>query len=363
MRKLKLLRWLPHPYSWLNALILFGLMAGFINTIAYNQFLLLNFTNLSDKPERIIVSVIFLLILPIPAIAFVHHFLLSRFIPVIPGKKVNKIRGILPGLQSWRESLYSWLVFILSTLTATLIFTPLLPLFQLNYDQIISNYSQISSKILPFFAIIWLFCAVILYEIESLFKRRIILGNSISTEAKNPDVTTLHEFKNEVISSDFGVTKVQTIDEIPKIKQKLTETPQKSSSVSKQLVTLILIPFLALWIYSYAKLPEIKQSISTNFSIENLTTIASEQEPPKAKPKKPTDNYERANNKAKRATKLAQLAQSQDEWQKVVRNWDEAITLMKTVPYTSSNYSLAQQEIIQYQIHREFAQQYTLDGN
>ncbi|MDM9381255.1 hypothetical protein QUB80_11120 [Chlorogloeopsis sp. ULAP01] len=292
-----------------------------------------------------------------------HHFLLSRFIPVIPGKKLNKIRGILPGLQSWRESLYSWLVFILSTLTATLIFTPLLPLFQLNYYQIISNYSQISSQILPYFAIFWLFLAAILYEIESLFKRQITLGNSVSIEPKNITQTASHEFKNEVISSEFSVTKVQTTDEVANTKQTLTQTPQKYSSVSKQLVTFILIPFLALWIYSYAKLPEIKQSISANFSLENLTTVASEKEPSKAKPKKPTDNYERAVNKAKRAAKLAQLAQSQDEWQKVVRNWDEAITLMKTVPYTSSNYSSAQQEIIQYQIHREFAQQYTLDGN
>ncbi|WP_016877111.1 hypothetical protein ACF3DV_03135 [Chlorogloeopsis fritschii PCC 9212] len=362
MRKFKLLRWFPHSHSWLNALILFVLIAGFTNAIAHNQFLLPNFANLADQQEQITVSTILLLILPIPAIAFLHHFLFSRFIPVIPGVKINKNRGILPGLKSWRESLYSWLVFILSTLTATLICTLLLPLLQLNYHQIIHNYSQNSSKIVPIFAIFWLFCAAMFYEVEYLFKRHVILGNSASIESKNTTTPASQVFQNQVISSDFGATKLQTTDDTPKTAQKLVET-QPKPQVSKQLVTFIFIPFLALWIYSYAKLPEVRQSLSANFSIEKLTSVASEKETPKAKPTKPTDNYERAIIKAKRAAKLGQLAQSKDEWQKVVSNWEEAIALMKTVPYTSQNYSMAQQLIIQYQFHLEFAQQYTIDGN
>ncbi|TFI52589.1 hypothetical protein BLD44_020165 [Mastigocladus laminosus UU774] len=357
MKKFKSLKWFPHPNAWLNALILSVVMAGFITMIKRDQDLWFNLAKWSQRPESATLLTIFTLILPIPAIAFLHHFLFSRFIPSIPGEKINIIQGFFPGLVSWRESLYSWLVLILSTLTAIVICTPLLPLFQLNYSQVIAESGQHYSKIKAIFASVWIIIAAAFFQIEYLFKCRLVFGKSVSVETKNLNVPVADTVPSNSQEPQVNVTEIPKTEQVVKKKSGFFSFNNKYSKTSRQIFTFVLIPLVALWIYSFAKLPEFQQSISaTNISGQNPSTLTTNKDQPK-------DNYLKAINQAKRTAKLAKLAQSEDEWNIVVENWDEAIALLKTVPYTSSNYGIAQQKIIQYQIHRDFAQQYAIDNN
>ncbi|NWF60157.1 MAG: hypothetical protein HXY43_13030 [Fischerella sp.] len=353
MKKFGLLRWFPHPYSWLNALILSLVMTVFVATLKRNNNLWLNLAQWSEKPESVIVWVIFVLLLPIPAIAFLHHFFLSFFISAIPGEKTSKVRGFFPGLISWRESLYGWLVLILSTLTAILVCTPLLPLFQLNYTQIISESGQNYGKIKPIFAIAWLLSAAIFYQIEYSFKYRLVFGSSDSDESNEsesiniPVVSYVH---NATPQPEVGLTEIQKTKEAPQKKSNFLSFTNKYRKIPKRVFTFILVPLVALWLYSFAKLPEVKQTIPANLSAETVTLSSSKTAPVDKK-------YNQAINKARRAAKLAKLAQSESEWKVVAKNWEEAIVFMKAVPNTSSNYGMAQEKIRQYQIHQEFAQQ------
>ncbi|MCP6761424.1 MAG: hypothetical protein NHB32_22410 [Fischerella sp. CENA71] len=356
MKKFKSLKWFPHPNAWLNALILSVVMAGFITMIKRDQDLWFNLAKWSERPESATMLTIFTLILPIPAIAFLHHFFFSRFLTSIPGEKIDVTQGFFPGLVSWRESLYSWLVLILSTLTAIVICTPLLPLFNLNYSQVIAESGQHYSTIKAIFAIFWLISAAAFYQIEYLFKCRLVFGKSVNVETENLNVPVADTVPSNSPQSEVDVTEMPKTEQIVKKKSGFFSFNHKSSKTSRKIFTFVLIPLVALWIYSFAKLPEFQQSISASISAQNPSTLTVTEAQPK-------DNYLKAINQAKRTAKLAKLAQSEDEWKIVVENWDKAIALLKTVPYNSSNYGIAQQKIIQYQIHRDFAQQYAIDSN
>src|SRR6478672_961461 len=68
-----------------------------------------------------------------------------------------------------------------------------------------------------------------------------------------------------------------------------------------------------------------------------------------------TDTFEQASDKAISAANIAQSAQSQDDWKLVVTYWQQAITLMKTVP--SSKQLLAKKKVVEYQHNLAYAQQ------
>ncbi|AKG23347.1 hypothetical protein [Calothrix sp. 336/3] len=347
MKIFKMPGWFPGGKAWLNALMLSVFVAGFVGILQENQGFGLHFSKWSVNPEMFTVLVILLLILPIPAIAILHHLFLSRFIPPIPGEKASKPSGILPSIISWWESCYSWLVVLVSTLIAILICTPFLPLFKLSYSQIISDFSQFDTKVKPVFAVFWFISAACLYHLEYSFKCRLVFNEYILDEPAEVNISSNSPTENTVIQSSETVDASETQVVAPK---------SKFSFPLQRIFTLILIAISALWVYSFSKLPEVRQSLSTNLSLE---------QPLKNSPTKNTeksssvnDTYQKGITKAKRAAKLQQLAQSEREWQMVVKNWEEALALMKEVPHTSPNYAAAQESILQYQMHRQFAQQY-----
>ena len=380
MKKLGLPVWFPYLSSWLSALASLVLMSWFIVIIRRNNGLLLYLATLADRQELLTVLLILLLISPIPAIALFHHFFLSRFIPAIPGEKFNKTQGFVPGLISWWESLYSWLVIVLSTLIATVFCTPLLPLFKLNYKTIISTDSQLHQNIQVIFALVWLLGAAIFYQIEYLVKLRLVFGDSVSSKPESANSNASTNFAPESMGSEIGVTQVQTTDKPASKKPNVFEFVAKQRNLPKKIFTIILIPLVALWVYLFAKLPEVRQTISANPALENPSSAISElvttksklpDLPPKndlaTKSKTPdsppkNDNFELAVKKGKRAVKLTKTAQSHDEWKIVQNKWKDAIELLETVPTSSPNYALAQQKIIQYQGHLDFARQNALGG-
>ena len=69
---------------------------------------------------------------------------------------------------------------------------------------------------------------------------------------------------------------------------------------------------------------------------------------PKATPPK-SDSWREAVNQAQSAAKLAQTAQSKNEWIAVASEWKKAVDLMRSVPPTSQNHQKAQQKATEYQ--------------
>jgi hypothetical protein len=344
--------WFPYPNAWLNALILSMFMTGLAALTRRSNGLDSYFAKWSNNPELFTVSVILLLILPIPVIAFFHHFFLGRFIPAIPGERTNNIKGLVPGLISWWESLYSWLVFVLSTLIAILLSTPFLPLFQLNYEKILDTYNQPHKNLQAIFAIFWILSAAIFYQIEYLFKYRLVFADTVSSEPENTqqtndEITNVKEDNNK--QSEIAVTEIQKNDQPSTKKPTVVDLIVKHQKLPKRIFTLVLISLISLWVYLFANLPEVKQTISSaNISLENSLIVT-----PKPTPK--DDTFEQAIDKGRIAADLTKSAQTTDEWKVVVKRWEQAIRLLENVPTSSSNYSMAQQKILQYQLHRDFA--------
>ena len=73
------------------------------------------------------------------------------------------------------------------------------------------------------------------------------------------------------------------------------------------------------------------------------------QESPEPSPSPELDPYEVAVDRAASAASISASAQSQDDWQLVASQWQEAITLMKRVPNSSPYRVLAKDKIVDYQ--------------
>jgi hypothetical protein len=356
MKKLGLPMWLPYPSSWLNALILSVFMTGLIAGIRRSSGLYYYLAKWLEQPELFTAGLILLLILPIPAIAYFHHFFLGRFIPAIPGERTSKTQGFFPSLISWWESLYSWLVFILSTLIATLVCTPLLPVFQLNYEKIISAYNEPQRTVQALFGIVWILSAAIFYQIEYLFKCRLIYADVFSEKPTYVSHETPVTVKPETPQSEVGATQIQSTDQPPKKKTTFVDFVVQHRKLPKRIFTLVLISTVALWVYMFTNIPEVQQTISANISsLEKQSALISS-------PALDNGTFEQAIDKARYAASLTKSAQSQAEWEIVANRWEDAIKLLEAVPTSSPNYALAQQKILQYQIHREFAKQMFAGG-
>ncbi len=351
------------------------LVTGLIVMIRRDSTLLGYLSKLSDNPELLAIVSILLLLLPIPAIALFHHFFLSRFISIIPGERQSNSDSLFPGLISWWQSLYGWMVFVLSTLIATLFCTPLLPLFKLNYKTIIDTYTLPHNDIQLIFALIWLVSAALLYQIEYLVKLRLVFGDfaTDTQEGKNHTVSDANAKGSPDVADS---TQTQTTDK-PSSKKKLNifDWVKQQKNLPKKAFTITLIPLVALWLYQFAKLPEVRQTMSTNVPVAvqkpSPLTFQSEVTQPKLPqvtpqptievlPKQPDlpvqkDTFEQAVRKGKRAVKLTKTAQTQDDWKMVESKWKEAIELLESVPPSSPNYSLAQEKIVKYRIRLEFA--------
>ncbi|HLO52570.1 MAG TPA: hypothetical protein VK211_29495 [Kamptonema sp.] len=68
-------------------------------------------------------------------------------------------------------------------------------------------------------------------------------------------------------------------------------------------------------------------------------------------------SFRNAVNIAINASKLAQSAQTEEEWNLVASQWQEAVTMMKKVPPESANYALAQKKALEYQKNLAYAQE------
>jgi hypothetical protein len=130
----------------------------------------------------------------------------------------------------------------------------------------------------------------------------------------------------------------------------------KSQKLAKKLLIILLIPLVAVGIYLFSRLPELKETIPVAIDSQSPsvtpTPIASTSS---ATSSPQHDFFGEAVNKAMSAATITQSATSKDDWNLVASQWQEAIALMKAVPGASPNYALAQKKVVEYQPNLEYA--------
>ncbi|HEY9601179.1 MAG TPA: hypothetical protein V6C85_06180, partial [Allocoleopsis sp.] len=140
------------------------------------------------------------------------------------------------------------------------------------------------------------------------------------------------------------------------IRQRVALKSKLAPKFTKKLLVILLIPLVAVGIYSFSTLLEFRETILTPIATQSpsvtQTPIASAS--PAASPQ--LDSFTKAVNTAMNAATITQSATSQNDWLLVVSQWQEAIALMEAVPSSHSKYTVAQQKVIEYQRNLDYAQ-------
>ncbi|GGA33393.1 hypothetical protein [Okeania sp. KiyG1] len=193
-KKLYLPLWFPYPSSWLKALIMVSFLTILVVIIKDLKLGIYFWQQLGGSLELFIcLSIIFVFFL-IPVFAFLHHYfiLIFHISRTIFNRSHRYNLFLFPPITSWWKALYSWLIIIISTLAATLIYTLILPWFNLNYQIAILEKSQflypetsIERLLLFVFISVWLIVAAKLYQFEFSSKSFLVLNKIYSPTLKN----------------------------------------------------------------------------------------------------------------------------------------------------------------------------------
>lgn len=435
MKKRKILNlpaWFPYPSSWLKA----GILAWFLTAIAFtiDRMAIGDYylTNLAENREFLVVLTLAILLLQVPAIALAHHLLNLFFQVILPAigrasRNIQKISSltsksrlktettsIFPTLINWWAGLYSWLVFVLSTIIAVTIYTLLLSWFDLSYETIGVRYKHpwaIDSLELLYlwvsFGFIWITAAAILYQIEHLFKLKIsdrqpILNTSNPTQLEDPSndyenidwkqVPIRVELNQRKKRGKFG-KKTSSIDihiKLPEAQVLSQKTPRTRANISlldrrktrwsnwkgwQQVLALLIISLLVggisgVYLTQNTREPAIvaQKSPPTGSQIISPNTLEKEPLParsnsllqPSPIPSQtailqPPDPFTMAVNRASNAAEMSQEANTKIEWEAVASQWQDAVELMKVVPAFHPNYGTARQKAIEYQDNANYA--------
>ncbi len=175
--------WFPYPSSWLKALILTLFLRVIIFIVQNTGKLGYDIVYFVHSPELFLIFTILLILSPIPIISLTHHclhLLVSQLISETQAPEIGRTHGLLPGIMSWWEGLYAWLVIVISTLIALLFSIILLPLFNPNYGRQIEYYTQLDNinNEIVIFGLFYISAGALIYQIEYLVKHRIISAYS-----------------------------------------------------------------------------------------------------------------------------------------------------------------------------------------
>ncbi|MBW4675295.1 MAG: hypothetical protein KME52_15125 [Desmonostoc geniculatum HA4340-LM1] len=356
--------WFPYPSSWLKALILALLLKVIIFVVDSTGKVGYRIAYFVNSLELFVMFTILLILSPIIIITFTHHclhLLISRFISEIQAPEIGKTQGFFPGIMSWWEGLYAWLVIVISTLIATFFCTIFLPDFNLSYAQPLEYYRGFHNKIIVLFGLFYILTGALIYQIEYLVRQRIISaysGNKATgTNKSNTDLKTDTELNR--LGVEMDVNKIKSNEQ----ETKTTNNRRKYRNINKYWLLFFLIFLISVGIYLSSEVLEIFTISSKNQTeIPSKTVLVT---PSPVTSESPTvllqtDTFREAVNKAINAANLTQSAKSPDEWKTVVSEWQGAIALMKNVPFSSPNYAIAQQKIIEYQKNLTYAQKNTV---
>lgn len=433
LKNTKLPLWFPYPSSWLKSLILAYFSMGIALSIDLMDLEFYFVSILEDKRELLVVLSLGILLFPIPAIAILHHLLSLFFQSLIPRLMLPTLKGallmskkllplqyksklkrkkqllklpktnnypttILPTFINWWEGLYSWLVLSLSTMISVIIYTLLLPWFDLNYQILSFNYKhfwQIDSLELLFlwisFALIWISTAAILYQIEHLFKLK--FSNKFSLNYENDvDIYRDIDWGKVLITVDINESdqqdKTSSIDIHVRLPEPVSQRKiakiyllnrgqikSKNYIFLKAVLIFLIFSVLAPRIYKFylnyrqenlvAGFSELSNSQVVSPKRKELETtpspvVSKSPEKPSRNPSPttvllPPDPFTMAVNRATSASEMTQLANSRIEWEAVASQWQDAVELMKLVPAFHPNYRVARQKAIEYQNNANYA--------
>ncbi|HEY9799941.1 MAG TPA: hypothetical protein V6D25_06235 [Leptolyngbyaceae cyanobacterium] len=355
--------WFPYPSSWLRALILvpialpsthlvvFGL-TGIIISIVENSPLLLCF------------SILIGLILPASVLAFFYHFVWYIWHKRSSESYLSKL---MPSFISFWHGLYTIFVLALSFIIIMSVFSELAFLDCKGSEKVeflnvcTGRFTERALKLIfnsvgdgdflfkPWF-IVWLFNASYLYQVEYLFRK--FLHKQVTAIFKNKNISPKDS------NLEFGYDVQNEIAVVPAKKRNkkqgqvgLNDQHYRPEAKRFRIVRLIfnLLILGGVGIYLYFKFPEMKNNLSLYISSPQLSY-----------PVKPDAGiFQKGLNKAINAANLTKTAKSHKEWKTAITQWQAAIALMKTVPPSSPNYAIAQQQITEYKKSLGYAEKNT----
>ncbi|MGJ5631079.1 hypothetical protein [Nostoc sp. CALU 1950] len=363
--------WFPYPSSWLKSFILTLFLSIIIFVVKNTGKVGYRIAYFVQSPELLAIFTILLILSPIPIISFAHHclhLLVSRFTSEIQAPETGKTQGLLPGIMSWWEGLYAWLVIAISTLIAALFSTILLPLFNLSYARPIEDYTQIQDNIIVMFGLFQIYGMALTYQIEYLVIHRIISVYSGNKERDASKYNTDLKAEREVntLPGEMGVNKIKSEILSNNQETNIINNKHKYRNLNKNLLLVSSIFLIAVGIYFSSKfleiLPFTSKMPTQQIPSKSVLVIPSPVISESPTVLLPTDAFPDAVSKAMNAANLTQSAKSPDEWKTVVSQWEAAIALLKTVPSSSPNYAIAQQKIIEYQRNLNYAEKNSLSN-
>jgi hypothetical protein len=169
--------WIPDPNAWMSAILLILLMRGLAVVlriiVEMGDFLI------HPSPKLQIFLWIFASLSPILLIAVVHHWLyrfLDEYSPTTQLPEMVGTDGFFPGLMSWWEGLYGWMVLSLSTLASNALLIIVLPIPNVIYN--IHNFWAQTGNLITISTLFQLLVAAYLYQFEYFVRQHLISVSS-----------------------------------------------------------------------------------------------------------------------------------------------------------------------------------------
>lgn len=172
--------WIPNFASWMSAVFLLFLTGGLALGVRLTWQMAASVGQLSPRLGIFLAMVG--LLLPISLIAIAHHLLhlfLDRFFPDSRSSELGTAKGFFPGLMSWWEGLYGWMVLILSTLISAgilgfLFYSPSrFSLWMVDLFTLLYSWDK-GTNLLTIPAIVWIVVAACLYQFEHVVRQHLI---------------------------------------------------------------------------------------------------------------------------------------------------------------------------------------------
>jgi hypothetical protein len=318
--------WFPYPSSWLRALSLAVPTYAGVTILSLEVWrslcwLILAAATKSSEPyffmlltgAWLVASLIVYLVMVV-----LYSFLLRLVWKNAPGKTGW---GLHP--KNWWNIFYGFVVTTLATLVS---FLPFLSSIDFPRDLVlvtIQKYARDDWQVITTLFSFWFVPAVYLYQAEYLTRQRLI-----------PKL-------NAVLRNSQFLRNASR---------------WKSQKLAKKLLIILLIPLVAVGVYLFSKLPELKETTPVPIASQAPSVT-----PTPITPASPAtsslqrDFFGEAVNKAMSAATITQSAKSKDDWNLVVSQWQEAITLMEAVPSSHPRYPVAQQKSIEYKRNLDYA--------
>jgi hypothetical protein len=317
--------WFPYPSSWLRTFALVLWMAVILRIAGFWSLALGGvLAAITDHLELLLSFLGLGLLVSVLAFSYPHHFLFGKSLPRYP--------RWLPSPRSLWEGFYAPIVMLLAFVVVLLLLVPfLIPNCHYKTAEQIDYCLELTGKELVNYeyrmaqigAVIWFISAAYLYQAEYLTRQRLI-----------PKL-------NAVLRNSQFLRNASR---------------WKSQKLAKKLLIILLIPLVAVGVYLFSKLPELKETtpvpIASQAPSVTPTPITSASP---ATSSLQRDFFGEAVNKAMSAATITQSAKSKDDWNLVVSQWQEAIALMEAVPSSHPRYPVAQQKSIEYKRNLDYA--------